>query len=153
MLTGTGRHKLLENVKRIRRARKPKHPLLAKLLTKSEINALPVCGLLLLLGVVLIFRPPAFEAERWHLYFDMNRNGLFTISDVLRWFVWLFYFPGDFILQILMEAHITRVFFELSAESYGNIGSLLLSVICWWICGGPTLVFLMALPVIITHFF
>ena len=57
----------------------------------------------------------------WHFAWDMNADGLFTISDVWLLIKQVFYLPGDSLLfLILVERPGTATFLELStANSHG----------------------------------
>ena len=74
------------------------------------------------------------------LYLDMNRDGVFTITDVWfwfgwlwDWFVWLFFLPGNFILELLLTENFfnAAVFFELSPAMYDGWFVGVVSLIIW----------------------
>lgn len=70
------------------------------------------------------------ESRLWSFVADMNQSGSVTISDAWLWFKWLYFYPGDFIFSIFMGMHLGN-FLELSAASYGNFWSGLISFIVW----------------------
>ena len=74
------------------------------------------------------------------LYLDMNRDGVFTITDVWfwfgwlwDWFVWIFFLPGNFILELLLTENFfnAAVFFELSPAMYDGWFVGVVSLIIW----------------------
>jgi hypothetical protein len=40
---------------------------------------------------------------RWKIAWDMNGDGMVTISDVWLWLKWIFFAPGDLLLLLLMK--------------------------------------------------
>lgn len=71
--------------------------------------------------------------RQWGFILDMNRDGSVTISDVLLWMKWLFYYPGDFLHSVLIAVApgIAR-FLDLSPASYGGWGAGLVSAYVWF---------------------
>lgn len=62
----------------------------------------------------------------------MNYSGSVTISDVFLWLKWLYYYPGDLCLFALMKWFPDVAnFMEISALSYGETLSSILSAIIW----------------------
>ena len=74
----------------------------------------------------------AFDPRTWKFVKDMNRDGSFTISDVLEWFEWIFFYPGDRCIKFLVE-NIPGLakFFEVSYKNYGGIFSATISALFW----------------------
>jgi hypothetical protein len=70
-------------------------------------------------------------ARLWHFKADMDHNGVVTISDTWLWFKWLFFFPGDSLIVGLMKFGDIVTFFELSASSFGNWFSWIISFAFW----------------------
>ena len=71
----------------------------------------------------------------WHFEADMTGDGVTTISDFGAWVGWLFYYPGDYILSLIIEDPTLGTFFEVSPTSYGNWFSAILSAVIWIIGG------------------
>lgn len=71
--------------------------------------------------------------ERWRFVWDMNHDGVYTISDTFLIFKWLFFAPGDWVLLMIMrEAPDMGVFLEMSPEaSLGGFGAGVISVFAW----------------------
>ncbi|MFQ5840510.1 MAG: hypothetical protein ACE5HK_07295 [Candidatus Methylomirabilales bacterium] len=63
----------------------------------------------------------------------MNGDGIVTISDVLAWPGWLFYYPGDLVIYHLLKIGWLAEFLELTSGHYGGWLSLVISVMLWWI--------------------
>ena len=75
----------------------------------------------------------SYGPRMWKFVADMNYDGSITISDVWLWFKWLYFYPGDGLIYLLIYispkiAH----FFELTDESYGGILSFILSFFVWF---------------------
>lgn len=73
----------------------------------------------------------ANATELWQLEWDMNGDGVFTISDAYQWLEWGFFLPGDFVLSILMMTPVGR-FFEITPEWQGGWVSGVGSAVFWW---------------------
>ncbi len=69
--------------------------------------------------------------RQWSFIADMNHDGLVTISDIWLWIKWLFFYPGDVLLQGLLSNGMAP-FFEITPESFGGWGSGVLSVFAWF---------------------
>lgn len=77
------------------------------------------------------------EAEgRWFIAKDMNCDGVFTISDTQQWAWWLFLYPGDYILWMVMQIPELATFWELSPDAFGGWISGFLSGVSWFIALG-----------------
>ncbi len=64
---------------------------------------------------------------------DVNYDGHITISDVLSWFMWLFFLPGDMVVYFtLKHAESLATFLEMSEASYSNVGSGVMSFVFWF---------------------
>lgn len=83
---------------------------------------------------------PAFSHQRWDTGLDINNDKIYSISDVISWILWIFFMPGDVLIQGLMVSKSVAIFFEVTPNSYGNIGSFLFSVVYWWMVGGKRLI-------------
>ncbi len=68
----------------------------------------------------------------WHFAWDFNTDGAITISDVGLWLKWLFFLPGDTTAYFLVGTALGN-FMELGAQSYGSVGSGVLSAFAWFI--------------------
>lgn len=70
--------------------------------------------------------------RQWDFVWDMNQNGVVTVSDLWLWIKWLYFWPGDgLIYLILRKAPEVAAFFELSAAKFGGPLSLFLSFPMW----------------------
>lgn len=73
------------------------------------------------------------------LPWDMDGNGLFTISDVSawgdlmwQWVAWLFFVPGDLLFAfVLLYVKPFATFFEITLEIFGGWESGFLSAVFW----------------------
>jgi len=83
---------------------------------------------------------PAFSHERWYIGMDINQDGIFSITDLIKLVLWLFYMPGDVLIQGLLISQDTSSFFEVTGASFGKIGSTLFSLAFWFLAGGKKLV-------------
>ena len=75
-----------------------------------------------------------YDTRLWNFVEDMNYDGSITISDVWLWFKWLYFYPGDYLIRLVINktpelAH----FLEISHESYGETLSGIISLIVWGI--------------------
>jgi hypothetical protein len=110
-------------------------------------------GLMGLMFVVIVFfRPEAFSHPRWHAAFDLNRNGVFTATDVLLWLIWIFSMPGDIFVQLFMLSKPLSYFFELTPHSFGQPISIGVSLIYWWLTGGKRMVVIWIVIVLVAVF-
>jgi len=70
--------------------------------------------------------------RQWSFSSDMNNSGSVTITDVGLWSSWLFYYPGDYLIKLLIEKTPgVSGFFDISTSWYGKkfsgaIGGVLL---------------------------
>lgn len=70
--------------------------------------------------------------RQWSFIADINYSGSVTISDVFLWLKWLYCYPGDLCLLALMKWFPgVANFLEISALSYGETLSSVLSAIIW----------------------
>ena len=65
------------------------------------------------------------------LAWDMNADGLFTYRDVGEWLAWLYFVPGEFIIDVLARTPGNIRFFELSPASCHGSMSALISLPLW----------------------
>lgn len=64
---------------------------------------------------------------------DVNGDGQFTVTDVLRWLGEFFFLPGDWLIySVTTRLPETARFLELSADNYGGNLSLLVSGVFWF---------------------
>jgi len=66
----------------------------------------------------------------WILRQDMNFDGVFTISDVWLFLKSLYFYPGDYLIKIIINTDIGN-FFEFSGNDYGGTFSGIISFIAW----------------------
>ena len=64
-------------------------------------------------------------------WWDGNRDGIFTISDVGWVFRWVFHAPGDSIVALLMGTGVGN-FFELDCSNMGGWLSGFISIVVWF---------------------
>ena len=72
----------------------------------------------------------ALLGERFRLLADMNRDGVFTISDIWAWFKFVYFAPGDVVIGVLYGTAIGR-FLEINPGSISGVGSGVLSFFIW----------------------
>src|SRR5882724_2376198 len=61
------------------------------------------------------------SARQWEWKQDINGDGKVTISDVDGWVKWLFFYPGDSLIHVLLKKNVEAAgFFELTPASYGG---------------------------------
>jgi len=74
-----------------------------------------------------------FDPRQWSFVADMNYSGTVTISDVWIWVKWLFFYPGDLFIKILVDGFQSiSQFFEITYASYGGFFSGIISFIIWY---------------------
>ena len=74
------------------------------------------------------------DPRLWSFVADMNFNGSVTISDVWLWTKWLYFYPGDGLVYLLLnKAPQISSFFEMTLSSYGGVFSGIVSFIIWFI--------------------
>ena len=74
-------------------------------------------------------------SARWKIAWDMNGDGVVTISDAWLWLKWVFFAPGDFLLLLLMK-HGTAIalFLEIYPGSlYGWLSGLISAAIWFFV--------------------
>ena len=65
---------------------------------------------------------------RWAFSWDMNADGLFTISDIGAIADWLFFAPGDYAIYVtITEFPRVATFMEFSESHYGGWPSSVVS--------------------------
>ena len=72
------------------------------------------------------------DPRQWHFVADINNSGLVTISDIWLLFKWLYFYPGDYLINFFVEQEpeIGR-FLELSYSYYGGFLSGFISLFSW----------------------
>jgi hypothetical protein len=76
--------------------------------------------------------------RQWNFVADMNFDGLINATDVWLWLKWLFFYPGDFIMQYMLKhAPLLAKGLEVTLESFGGAGSGVLSL---WVFMAATMV-------------
>ena|SRR5713101_7473981 len=69
---------------------------------------------------------------RWHIAWDMNGDGVVTISDAGLWLKWIFFAPGDLLLLLLMMYGTpAALFLEINPDSLSGFLSGLISASLW----------------------
>ncbi len=119
---------------------------------EGGINMFYMGMILFLMIIVIFFKPDAFNHPRWYTALDLNRNGSFTASDMMLWFVWIFSLPGDAFVQLFMLSKPLARFFELSPASFGQPVSIAVSFVYWWLTGGKRLLVFWGIIVLIAVF-
>ena len=70
--------------------------------------------------------------ERWSFLLDMNRDGVFTISDIWVWVSFVFFAPGDGLIYLVLNSFPdVGTFLEYSVADYGGISSGIISFVVW----------------------
>ena len=68
------------------------------------------------------------------LAFDLNADGIVTISDAILWLQWLFWLPGDYAIIALMRwAPAAASFLEISPAHLAAGLSTLMSSLFWFV--------------------
>ena len=71
---------------------------------------------------------------RWKIAWDMNGDGVVTISDAWLWLKWIFFAPGDLLLLLLMSYGAPiALFLEINPASMSGMLSGVISAIVWYI--------------------
>ena len=71
---------------------------------------------------------------RWDWNNDVNGDGKVTISDVGGWLSWVFFWPGDWIIELVIEnASSLADFFELTDDPFKGVLSGILSGFIWFL--------------------
>ncbi len=74
----------------------------------------------------------------WQFIWDMNQDGIVTFRDIPDWALWLFYYPGDLLVYLILSSPETARFLEMSFYDYGGRSSLVLSAAAWLlVCAVP----------------
>jgi hypothetical protein len=76
-----------------------------------------------------------FGLNRPSLAYDMNADGVVTISDVGLWLKWLYFWPGDTAVQVIGPTAVGK-FLKFSDSSFGGRGSGILSAVVWGVVIG-----------------
>lgn len=72
-----------------------------------------------------------YDSRQWTFIADMDYSGSVTISDLGLWYKWLFFYPGDYFLSLMIDKTPKIVdFFEITVNDYGGFLSGGISVIC-----------------------
>lgn len=66
----------------------------------------------------------------WMIKKDMNSDGIFTISDVGEILYFLFFYPGDLVIYLMIGTRV-GIFFEFSSTDYGGFFSGIFSLFVW----------------------
>lgn len=70
--------------------------------------------------------------RQWDFVADMNGSGSVTVSDVWLWIKWVYFWPGDAFIDVMIRNFPTiAAFFELSTNKFGGPLSLFLSFGLW----------------------
>lgn len=68
----------------------------------------------------------------WRFVGDMNFDGVVTISDIWAWFKWLYFYPGDGLIYLIIYfTPNLATFLEIDYRNYGGIFSGLISFVIW----------------------
>lgn len=75
------------------------------------------------------------DSRQWSFVADMNHTGSITISDVWLWIKWLYFYPGDLLIESVNFAinktpEVAR-FFENTYISYSHVLAGVISFIVW----------------------
>lgn len=69
--------------------------------------------------------------RQWALVWDMNYDGVFSISDVWLWFKWLYFYPGDLVMYVILQAPKLATFLEMTSDSFFGVASGVISGFVW----------------------
>ena len=70
------------------------------------------------------------DPRLWSFVADMNFDGSISISDVWLWIKWLYFYPGDGLVYLLLnKAPSIASFFEMAISSYGGVFSGIVSLV------------------------
>ncbi len=73
-----------------------------------------------------------YNLRVWKFVPDINYDGVVTISDVWLWFKWLFFYPGDGLIYLMItKTPKVAQFLEISYKNYGGILSGVISFFSW----------------------
>ena len=68
----------------------------------------------------------------WHFPLDMNGDGIFTITDVIKLMKQLFFLPGDSLAYLAInKAPRIAQFFELGHDKFHGVLTGIISFIAW----------------------
>jgi hypothetical protein len=71
-------------------------------------------------------------SRRWEFVADMTGNGTVTVSDFWQWIEWLYFWPGDGLMYLVMKyVPAVGAFLELTPGRYGGPLSLFISFGLW----------------------
>ncbi len=71
------------------------------------------------------------DPRQWKFVADMNFNGNVTISDVWLWCKWLYFYPGDWLLGLMI--HKIPLYANSLELSYDDYGGFLSGVISFFV--------------------
>lgn len=75
-----------------------------------------------------------YDLRDWQFVADMTGDGAITVSDLSLWLQWLYFYPGDGLLYVLMRwLPGVSSFLELSFKNFGGILSGVVSAIFWFL--------------------
>jgi len=78
--------------------------------------------------------------RQWRFVSDMDHNGAITVDDVWSWLGWLYFYPGDVVLSLLINKFPAAAkFFDIYPDNYGGMLSFIISLIIWF--GAINLIF------------
>jgi hypothetical protein len=119
---------------------------------EGGVNFFYLCLLVGMFVLVVFFHPSSFSHPRWYSALDLNRNGVFTATDLLLWLIWIFSLPGDMFVQLFMLSKPLAYFFEISPRSFGQPISIGISLIYWWLTGGKRMMIIWIVIVLVAVF-
>ncbi len=68
---------------------------------------------------------------RFSFFWDMNADGLVTISDVFQWFDFLFYLPAKIAMFMVSDMPPVATFFEINCLTGEGWGGAVFSLLAW----------------------
>ena len=72
-----------------------------------------------------------YWCDRFWFAWDMNSDGLVTITDVASWFEFVFYLPALSAAWLISDIPALATFFEMRCETGTSWGGAVFSVMIW----------------------
>lgn len=70
---------------------------------------------------------------RFHIVMDMNRDSLFSISDVWLIIKWIWLLPAKFVVGLAHEFLMLATFFEINCDTGESWGGAMFSFFVWFL--------------------
>ena len=73
------------------------------------------------------------ECGRLSFVADMNFDGVITISDVIGWLHYFFFFPAKVVTAMVYNSSKLKEFFEMDCFTGSGLGGITISILAWLI--------------------